>query len=113
MLKSSGQALQGGSKGKGGETGGEEREGGTWARAHSRTEMMRFWSGWNTWPTLPMGCGSVVLVGKWPRQSSRPNRPRQPLCRSAVLGRHHGTSGWPCGIFKHAVSVSDDSSMCL
>ena len=48
--------------------------------------------------TLPMGCGSVVEVGKWPCQSRRPNKPRQPLCRSAVLGRHHGTSGWPCGV---------------
>ena len=68
----------------------------TWARAHSRTETMRSCSGWNTWPTLPMGWGSVVEVGKWPCQSSRPYRPRQPLCRSAVLGRHQGTSAWPC-----------------
>lgn len=64
----------------------------TCARAHSRTETIRSWSGWKTWPTLPMGWGSVTLVGKWPRQSRRPNSPRQPLCRSAVLGKHQGTS---------------------
>jgi hypothetical protein len=46
--------------------------------------------------TLPMGCGSVVLVGKWPFRSRRPYRPRQPLWRAAVLGRQGGTSGTPC-----------------
>ena len=41
----------------------------TWLRAHSRTDTMRSWSGWNTCPTLPMGLGSVVAVGKWPSGS--------------------------------------------
>ena len=38
----------------------------TCARAHSLTLTMRSCSGWNTCPTLPMGCGSVTEVGKWP-----------------------------------------------
>jgi hypothetical protein len=45
--------------------------------------------------TLPMGCGSVVLVGKCPSRSRRPYRPRQPLWRAAVLGRQGGTRGTP------------------
>ena len=70
-----------------------------WALAHSLTETMRSCSGWKTWPTLPMGCGSVVDVGKWPRQSSLPKSPLQPLCLSAVLGRHQGTKGCPLKSF--------------
>ena len=67
----------------------------TWDLAHSRTDTMRSCSGWKTCPTFPMGWGSVVEVGKCPEGSRRPNSPRQPLCRAAVLGRHQGTSGWP------------------
>ena len=71
-------------------------QGQTCALAHSLTLTILSWLGWKTCPTLPMGCGSVVEVGKCPFRSSRPNRPRQPLWRSAVLGRHQGTNAWPC-----------------
>ncbi len=42
----------------------------TWLRAHSLTDTMRSWLGCSTCPTLPMGLGSVVAVGKWPSGSS-------------------------------------------
>ena len=59
---------------------------------------------------LPMGWGSVVEVGKWPFQSRRPNRPRQPLWRSAVLGRHHGTRGWPLYFSREGSALTIASS---
>ena len=36
----------------------------TCALAHSLTLTILFWLGWKTCPTLPMGWGSVVEVGK-------------------------------------------------
>lgn len=44
-------------------------------RAHSRTVMILSCSGWKHMPTLPIGCGSVTDVGKFPSQSSLPYRP--------------------------------------
>lgn len=56
----------------------------TWKRAHSRTVTIRSCSGWKHMPTLPIGCGSIIDVGKFPSQSSLPNRPLHWLCESAV-----------------------------
>jgi len=70
----------------------------TWERAHSRTVTIRSCSGWKHMPTLPIGCGSVIDVVKFPSQSSLPKRPFHWLCRSAVFGRHQGMRSTICPV---------------
>lgn len=70
----------------------------TWDLAHSRTVRILSWSGWKHIPTLPMGWGSVMEVGKLPSQSSLPNSPFHWLCRLAVLGRHQGIKSTTCPV---------------
>ena len=45
--------------------------------AHSLTDTTRCWSGCNTRPCFPIGCGFVTVVEKNPSQARRPYNPAQ------------------------------------
>merc|ERR1719187_987023 len=58
-----------------------------WLLAYSLTLSSLFCSGWTTWPCLPSGSGSVMVVLKIPSHGTLPYTPCQLLCLSAVWGR--------------------------
>lgn len=64
----------------------------TWVRANSRTERILSWSGWKHIPTLPIGWGFVIEVGKCPSQSSLPSTPFHLLWVLSVLVSQGGSS---------------------